>query len=365
MKILLVYPDNIVDDNPYIRTLKKSLNENGVEVDWGYRKFWDESKQYDIIHIQWPEAFFGGRFPTDIESLLLKKRFKEIKQCSKIVYTRHNIEPHFKDYLSPEENENSEIRELYAIIQKEADAIIHLGEFSLNEFLINQPNCKSKNVVIPHQIYPDEYILDIKSNEAKNKLKIPLNKFVILTFGAYRNDEERALILAAFKRLNIKNKFLLAPNIFKKKKISLRNPLKWLKNSLTPFQLKLNQIQVSEENFISDELLPYYFCAADIVVIQRKSILNSGNLPLGFLFKKVVVGPNVGNINELLIATGNPTFNPDLLPDSLISAIVEAKKLVASKTGELNYEYACKNWNQQIITTKHIDLYQSLLIPNA
>ena len=35
------------------------------------------------------------------------------------------------------------------------------------------------------------------------------------------------------------------------------------------------------------------------------------NIPLAFLFHKIVVGPNTGNIGELLKNTGNPTFNPN------------------------------------------------------
>lgn len=49
--------------------------------------------------------------------------------------------------------------------------------------------------------------------------------------------------------------------------------------------------------------LPYYMAASDVIFIQRKDILNSGNVPLAFLYHKVVVGPKVGNIGELLSET--------------------------------------------------------------
>lgn len=63
--------------------------------------------------------------------------------------------------------------------------------------------------------------------------------------------------------------------------------------------------------------LPYYIAASDVIFIQRKDILNSGNVPLGFLYHKVVMGPATGNIGEILAATGNPTFHPDNRTDIL------------------------------------------------
>lgn len=63
-----------------------------------------------------------------------------------------------------------------------------------------------------------------------------------------------------------------------------------------------------------------YFCACDIVFIQRFSVLNSGNLPMGFGAGCVVVGPNVGNVGSILNKTGNPIFNPYDI-DSIVLAI--------------------------------------------
>lgn len=48
---------------------------------------------------------------------------------------------------------------------------------------------------------------------------------------------------------------------------------------------------------------------ADIALLQRVKILNSGSLPLNFYFGNVVVGPDVGNVGEILKKTGNPVFN--------------------------------------------------------
>ena len=51
--------------------------------------------------------------------------------------------------------------------------------------------------------------------------------------------------------------------------------------------------------------------ASDVVFIPRVKILNSGLLFLGLTFKKIVVGPKLGNVNEFLEYFNLPSFNPN------------------------------------------------------
>ncbi len=74
--------------------------------------------------------------------------------------------------------------------------------------------------------------------------------------------------------------------------------------------------------------LPYYMAASNVIFIQRKGQLNSVNIPLAFLFHKVVIGPDSGNIGELLRNTGNPVFRSDKKQD-IIRALKEARHLSA------------------------------------
>ena len=58
-----------------------------------------------------------------------------------------------------------------------------------------------------------------------------------------------------------------------------------------------------------------HMAASNVIFIQRKGQLNSVNIPLAFLFHKVVIGPDSGNIGELLRNTGNPVFRSDKKQD--------------------------------------------------
>ena len=114
----------------------------------------------------------------------------------------------------------------------------------------------------------------------------------------------------------------------------------------------------------SDELidecdLPYYMAASDVIFIQRKDVLNSANIPLAFLFHKIAIGPNVGNIGELLKSTGNPTFSPDNKTD-IVRALKEARQLSAFGKGETNYTYALENMRIDKVGKQYAKLYKEL-----
>ena len=100
--------------------------------------------------------------------------------------------------------------------------------------------------------------------------------------------------------------------------------------------------------------LPYYMAASDVIFIQRKDILNSASIPLAFLFHKVVIGPNIGNIGEILQDTGNPVFHPDNQFD-IIRALEAARQLSARRNA-----YAIENMNSGKIGKEYAELYRNL-----
>ena len=112
--------------------------------------------------------------------------------------------------------------------------------------------------------------------------------------------------------------------------------------------------------FVSNDLLPYFYGASTITLIQRKKILNSGNLSIGFSFGKVVVGPNVGNVGEILKSTGNPTFSPDD-NDSIFVAVNSGLDLQRQGKGKSNYECARRHFSTHAVCMKLYEIYRSAL----
>lgn len=106
--------------------------------------------------------------------------------------------------------------------------------------------------------------------------------------------------------------------------------------------------------------LPYYLAASDAIIIQRKDTLNSGNIPLAFLFRKVVTGPNTGNISEILLRSGNPTFHPNESA-SIANALDICIKLSTLGHGEENYQFALENMNLKKIGKEYAEVYKKVI----
>jgi glycosyltransferase involved in cell wall biosynthesis len=236
-----------------------------------------------------------------------------------------------------------------------------MGNFSLNEFKHAHPECANKKMeVINHPAYTI-YKNEITKAEARKKLNIPKNKKVILVFGAVRKSEEFDLILNSFNRLNLKEKFLLISNL------NISKPL-----PVTPTQ-RINKfintkIEKAKYNFAKKIKMNYgyvknddvqtYMNASDILFIPRINLLNSGNLYLGFSFKKVVVGPDIGNISEVLKANNNPIFNSKDI-NSVITAIEQGLSM-GEQQEENNYNYIMQHCQPSSIAHSYYQFFNSL-----
>lgn len=354
MKILIVYNYNN-KDNLFVPLLYEKLQLSNPDIYCSSEAFWNTQEFFDIIHFQWPEEVVGWNCNDNIKIEKLQQKITQYKaQGTKFIYTCHNLCPHYSNAL---------INKTYEIIEANSDMIVHMGHYSYNEFQKKYPH--KQHIIIPHHIYENVYDETISKEEARRRLKIPAHSFVITAFGNFRNREESTMILKAFLHSDIKHKYLLAPRLYPFSRHPKRNIFKQIVarifwNLIQPILNKIFHMQTgSNENLISNEALPYYLSASDIVIIQRKHILNSGNIPLAFLFRKVVIGPNVGNVGELLQETHNLVFNPNHISD-ITETIQKASVLSHQKHGETNYRYAHENLNLEKISTLYYQAYCNL-----
>ena len=249
-------------------------------------------------------------------------------------------------------------------MSENADAVVHLGNYSRREFLAAYPASQQLHAVIPHHIYEGLYA-PIDRGEARRKLGIPADAFVMLAFGAFRHASERKLVWRAFRRLPLAGKFLLAPRLWpytlngSYHRGVKRLAVKTLYHAAHAAENRFRMRITSAEGLIPDADLPAYFTAADVVFIQRTDILNSGNVPQAFAFGRVVAGPDSGNIGEMLAATGNPVFDP-ADPASVDRALAEAARLADAGHGGENLEYAREHLRLPQIAAAYGRIYQRL-----
>jgi len=337
--VLMACPSTL---NPYVDTLIKGILSPNYFVEASSDYFWETERAYDIIHIHWPEALFNWNIPTKEDIISLTNTIKRWKQKgTKIVHTYHDEIFH---YTKQEE----EGKQFFDSILSEADAIIHLGVYSKEQLQAKNKIPGQRHYVVPHHIYDALHSEDIPANEAKRMLGISPEKFVILAFGAFRDIEEQSIIKESFDVLDIPDKFLLAPS--------------WNHSSWSNNYTKM--ITPSQDNcffgnlIVEEDMVPYYFSAADVVFLQRVRTLNSGNLPMAFSYNKTVVGPQIGNINEYLDNVNNFSFNP-----FDIQSVVKSLELayVRSQSPQTNKQYAYQNWKTSKIAEVHKKVYSELL----
>ena len=358
MKVLIVFREDDTD-NLFVPVLCEAIRKQGIDVHCSGRDFWEKDEPYDIIHFQWPEEAVGWNC-TDISVIdRLRQRIRHFKDGgSKIVYTRHNACPHY--------NANPVIRQAYGLIESCSDVVVHMGRYSKEEFGKAHPG--SRNVIIPHHIYENTYNENISREEARRHLGLPADKMIITAFGKFRNREEIRMVLGAFRAWDEEHKMLLAPRLypFSRRNSYGRNIIKrWISKAgyylLMPLLNRMYKLQAGANDELIDNCdLPYYMAASDVIFIQRKDILNSGNVPLAFLYHKVVVGPKVGNIGELLSETGNPTFDPDDKKD-ILRALEEARRLAAWGQGEVNYAYGMENMSIRKVGQAYAQTYKQAI----
>ena len=335
MRILLVYdPAESEFENPFVSTLKTALEQNGAFADWHVHNFWNINQKYDVIFFQWPEAIFGFRRISEEQVSRVASQIEYWKSHGSIIaYMRHNERPHTDNTVA--------MSRLYGLIESSCDVMVHLGGRSRDEFLAQHGDSHARHVVSAIHLYPT-IDRDISKNQARRQLSIPPEASVILCFGAFRNDEERWLVLKAVQQLEIKGKYLLAPRFFPSR-LRRRNPFGFAWNIIRRLHF-LPYGRFFSHPLVSNSDLPFYFAAADVVMIQRVRILNSGNLPIGFYFGKVVVGPDCGNVGEILRKTGNPVFEPDKL-QSVVRALEVGFVESAEGLGIKNRQYADDQWD--------------------
>lgn len=308
------------DENPFFDSV---LKFSQWRFDYGCLE--SNTENYSIVLIHWPEQLFNWKEPSQEQLLQLENQFALWKKNIKVVYVVHNLQRHT--------GMTRNFKKLYEIVLGNCDAMVHLGKFSLELFRKKYPSVIHK--YIPHPLYSEKFII-FKKDEARKRLGISNDKLLVLAPGTIRSIEERNLILKAFKALKNKNKLLVVPRMFKKSlniEFKGRQRLKKfidVKKILESFH---NQDYLPEYKFnygfMDFENLSLWLSATDVVFIPRKDSLNSGNIFLGLTYKKLIVGPEIGNIKEFLEQFYLPTFNPQ--DDSSVSAsLSKAVKMLKS-----------------------------------
>jgi len=348
--------------NRFLLDLNASLASH-VDLVHDHVAFWNREGDYDVVHLHFPEYMTYEVENAYNESLSdelidqIEERLKYWSTRSALLITRHVLLPH--NALSDPRWEK-----LYETVYRYIDGVVHFAEPSIDEFKIRYANTDfvhghPKHCVIPHHNYstlPNQ----IGRVAARKALGIPGKANVLLVFGAIRNDEERDLIVNSFNRLHTRNKLLLVSRW----RESLPNVswirLKYWLRDLTRLYYKLHPKYCFNYGFVEEEDAQLYLNAADVLLIPRLHVLNSGNVTLGLSFGKVVVGPDSLDVGYLLKTTGNVVFDPDQ-PETAAAAIERAMALAKqNQIGLANQQIALSDWSADQCAAQYFAFFSEL-----
>ena len=266
----LLYPGELYDHTQKTPSWK-NINTYRL-IDWYNPYSWIKpgiKMKGKILHLQWwsPATGHVYYFLTGY-----------LKGKIPVVMTVHNILPHEANFL---------YRSIWNIILKRADGYIVHTEKNKEELLKFYPFVQGKKIeVIHHGIARSELI---EKSQAREILNLPLDATVFLFFGTIREYKGLDVLLKAFANTKEKAFLVIAgkPWIDPKPYLSLVDEL-GIKNKLK-LDLRL----------IPSEMIPFYFSAADAVVLPYKFFSSqSGVAALAISYCVPIITSVVGGLAD-------------------------------------------------------------------
>jgi glycosyltransferase involved in cell wall biosynthesis len=288
----------IVISNPYSVLLHTQIRQRGFTV-WEYkrgiREWFSHLGETGIIHLHWIEYLFISRkykWLTPLKSFLYISFLVFVKYILRkiIVITLHNLVPHESQYPTLEHR-------MFTLTLKLADGVIAHNTYSKKMACRMYNTDENKIRVIPHGNFSSYYTNNIPKQKARDILKIPENKFVILLFGLirpYKGIEELLDILETLL-VDEKDLFIVVGGKCEDAIIAKR---------LKEFSNKFAQSSLVRTVLIPNEDVQTLINASDVGVLPYRDITTSGVLLLYMSLRKPIIVADLEPMKELLQGSG-------------------------------------------------------------
>lgn len=171
-----------------------------------------------------------------------------------------------------------------------ADAFIAMSKSVLND--LDKFDTKKPRFFNPHPLF-DNFGEPILKTEAYEKLGLEINTEYILFFGFIRDYKGLDLLLKAIADERVRNlniRLIIAGEFYTDSKPYLE----LIEN------LKLHDKIILKTDFIPDNEVRNYFCAADLVTQPYKHATQSGVTQICYHFNRPMLVTNVGGLPEIV-----------------------------------------------------------------
>jgi glycosyltransferase involved in cell wall biosynthesis len=208
----------------------------------------------------------------------------------KVVVTVHDVTSFAK-------NEKPTL--MSTLVYKLSDLILTHNQFCKDEIIKMDISLKEKIHIIPHLNYKPFINIQKDQKKSRNHLDLPNDKIILLFFGMIKKVKGLDVLLQSFRKAVDEN-----PNI-----ILLIAGKPW-KDDFTAYQKIIDKKNLTEHvvlhtNFIPHELVKYYYCASDLVVLPYKKIYQSGVLMMALSYEKPVLVSNLAPFKEIIADNEN------------------------------------------------------------
>lgn len=286
------------------------------------------SQRPDYIHFDWETSYYYRKnllmTLINIPSFILQIYIARYIFNCQLVWTPHNIVPHDPKYVKI----HKFCRNFFAHNMK---WIRLFSDLSIEAATCELKCDINKFKVIPEGSYVGYYPDKIDRSEARKLLSIDNDKLVLLYTGLIKPYKGITELITYFKKMFSDNTILIIAGSIMD--TGYGNTIKGM----------ISENIVLIDRFIDNDELQIYFNAADIVTLPFKQIENSGSVILAMSFKKAVIAPAMGVLEERLIN------QPELLYRSSLEDSFEVLKKLTSEDlvqiGEKNfYELSKHSW---------------------
>jgi len=246
----------------------------------------------DLLIIKYWLPFMSPCFST-IAAMVRKNKHTQI------VSILDNIIPHEKRlgdfFLS-----KLFVKKIHAFVAMSDQVMDDLGQF----------DTQKKRILSPHPLF-DNFGAAVSREEALEKIKLNPAFRYVLFFGFIRDYKGLDLLLEAMADDEIRKmpiRLLVAGEYY--------NNEEQYQKIIKKFGIE-NQI-ILHNDFIADEDVRYYFCAADLIAQPYKTATQSGVTQIAYHFEKPMLVTNVGGL-------------PEIVPHGKVGYVVEPEPKPISK----------------------------------
>jgi hypothetical protein len=333
-------------NNSYTTSLINAYKDEGNNVVCDPHNFFYSNLIPDILHIHWPERLYQwyplSEKSDEVKVELLRERLKWYKNNGVvIVFTVHDLVLHYSADRKLDEV-------MFNLIIEYADIISHHCSSSVKKFTDLYPKAALKVNIINHH---GDYLIDfefIPKKEARSKLNIADDKFVILNFGSQQPYKGEGFIEKVYDSCRITSKYLLTAGNYYYRGIPF----------LKKIYLEMRNERRMKENFknkkyiyrnIAIKEIPLIFNASDIVFLGHNKGLVSGIIAIAATYARPVIYPRIGCFEEQTESLNSLSYEPGNAKEAIAAILKMYERQNAKTLNSGNSEWLKKNsWKSHV-----------------